>query len=248
MVYPNQIQLNIIDKYLEELKTNPNTYIKITSHASNEGDWDANLEMSRKRAILIAEYIRKYGVPQDRIILDWLGEDVPMFFGLEDQEKNSRTNIRVIKKVKYYKTTAVASKASKPEEEAIPSPAKEEQAVQVVNVAPKLHTPEVTMKSVVTEKKDASIGRTQATSNTRIIRTPSPRTASILQPEDDLLDRGANILPTKSVIFVDASTRKPLQVEVNMLTKTGKASVSTGSKGEIAIDMNTLKNYSIKII
>ncbi|MGK0390953.1 MAG: outer membrane protein OmpA-like peptidoglycan-associated protein [Maribacter sp.] len=62
--------MDIITTYLKEFRNNPDTYIKITSHTSNEGNWESSLDISRKRAIAMADHFKKYGVPQDRIILD----------------------------------------------------------------------------------------------------------------------------------------------------------------------------------
>lgn len=294
-IYPSNIRMDIINTYLKEFRKNPDTYIKITSHTNDEGDWENSLDISRKRAIAIAEHFRKYGVPQDRIILDWLGDDVPQFFSEEDKHKNRRTNIKIIKKVKYYPNEVMA-KVTPSKKEHTPSPIlashtpSDKKEVAVTPIHNKVHkkinqpveekiapasqveqntpTKSITKQPTIVAKKEIPFPKKTVKKETKTIAKKEMRRVAKESPEEKTMRRvakpiniasttlsekeeftakGGQILPQKTIVFIDSSTNLPVQVEVDMMTYTGKASVSTSDKGELKMDLNTLEKDFIDI-
>ena len=290
-IYPSNIRLDIITTYLREFRKNPDTYIKITSHTSDEGDWESSLDLSRKRAIAMADHFSKYGVPQDRIILDWLGDDIPQFFNEEDKDKNRRTNIRIIKKVKYYPSEAIAKvtpatkeqiptpilashsvpvkqeaiPVKKEEEMIVSAPSKvikkinepiEEKVVTVRKPIPPVKETKVVTTTTVTKKESPTVAQTRvkkvakkSPTEKAMKRVAKPTTTrNTTQPvKEEFVAKGAPVLPQKTIVFIDSSTKEALQVEVDMITHSGKTSVSTSYKGELKIDLNTLEKDFIDI-
>jgi len=55
----------------------PSTLVIVTGHTGAQGDADANLELSRQRANVIAEKLRASGVPADRIVARGAGGAAP---------------------------------------------------------------------------------------------------------------------------------------------------------------------------
>lgn len=251
--YADLIQTEFIDKYMNELADNPNTYIKIISHTDNVGDWETNLNTSKKRAIEIAEYFGDVGVPNDRIILDWLGADAPLFYKKSEKYKNARTNIRIIQKVRKVKK----SPASNPLTSVSPKP--------LATANPKPRTKKTKSRSQTTPVQNKTIARTQtpaqANPNWRrvakekkvteagkrktIIKTPT--TTRTIPKNEDLVAKGAAPVVWKSIMFINANTNVPIQVEVDLATLSGKVSASTSSKGELKVDINNLQEKNIDV-
>ncbi len=240
-IYPNNIQMSIITKYLDELRNNPDTYIKVTSHTDDVGDWETNLNVSKKRALVIADYLREYGVPQDRIIVDWLGEDAPMYFSTEDKHKNRRTNIRIIKKVKFYPQAQQVASVSD-----VPSVKQTTYTIRKGNET----TPEPT--TVVSQKSVVATQPTPAKEYRRVAKAPAkpkvyPRVAKAKESveaeaqQEEFTAKSPEVIIQKSVVFIDASSKQPVQVEVDLNTSKGKTSVSTSEKGELKVNVSDLK-------
>ncbi|WP_370979098.1 OmpA family protein [Agaribacterium sp. ZY112] len=78
-------------------------YFYIDGHADSEGDRDDNLELSKKRAELVAQYLQRRGVPEDWITLRWHGERYPVASNgsAAGRAKNRRVTVRLerVKKI-----------------------------------------------------------------------------------------------------------------------------------------------------
>lgn len=88
----------------EEAKTNlekvagvfikyPNTNILIEGHTDNTGTPEYNMELSRKRAMSVSEYLASRGVSTSRMDVKWYGETQPKY--PNDNDANRALNRRV---------------------------------------------------------------------------------------------------------------------------------------------------------
>jgi outer membrane protein OmpA-like peptidoglycan-associated protein len=88
----------------EEAKTNlervagvfikyPNTNILIEGHTDNTGTPEYNMELSRKRAMSVSEYLAGKGVSTSRMDVKWYGETQPKY--PNDNDANRALNRRV---------------------------------------------------------------------------------------------------------------------------------------------------------
>ncbi len=60
------------------MKKHRGTAILVDGHASSEGTEGYNHSLSRKRAIMVRNYLMKRGVPRSRFELRFLGESRPV--------------------------------------------------------------------------------------------------------------------------------------------------------------------------
>lgn len=69
----------------------------IDGHADSVGDRDENLELSKLRAELVSEYLKRRGIPEDWIILRWHGERYPVApnGNAAGRAKNRRVTVRL---------------------------------------------------------------------------------------------------------------------------------------------------------
>lgn len=69
----------------------------IDGHTDSVGDRDENLELSKVRAELVAQYLKRRGVPEDWITLRWHGERYPVTSNATatGRAKNRRVTVRL---------------------------------------------------------------------------------------------------------------------------------------------------------
>ena len=72
-------------------------YFYIDGHADSVGDRAENLELSRIRASLVAEYLKRRGIPEEWITLRWHGERYPVASNgsAAGRAKNRRVTVRL---------------------------------------------------------------------------------------------------------------------------------------------------------
>lgn len=75
----------------------PSTYVDVTGHADSRGSDAYNLELSRKRAISVANYISAQGVAEQRLFVTGMGEAQPIADNNTDagRAKNRRVTIEL---------------------------------------------------------------------------------------------------------------------------------------------------------
>jgi outer membrane protein OmpA-like peptidoglycan-associated protein len=83
-------------KFAEVVNKYSDTNILIEGHTSDRGDPtndEINMELSRKRALAVGNFLRQQGVSSNRVIEKWYGETQPKV--PNDSEENMRLNRRV---------------------------------------------------------------------------------------------------------------------------------------------------------
>lgn len=87
-----------LDRILELVKHDAKVrFFYIDGHADSVGDRDENLELSQARAELVAQYLKRRGVPADWITLRWHGERYPVVSNATatGRAKNRRVTVRL---------------------------------------------------------------------------------------------------------------------------------------------------------
>lgn len=86
-----QEEINAIGKYLLE---NPQTFVVIHGYADNQGDAEYNMKLSKRRALAVANPLRKdFNLPENRMVVMWYGDLNPV--ASNDTEDGRARNRRV---------------------------------------------------------------------------------------------------------------------------------------------------------
>ena len=87
-----------LKELLEYLKLKPNTRIEIAGHTDSDGDDNANLTLSQKRAEAVKKYLIDHGIKESRLIAKGYGESKPVADNSTNQgkAKNRRTEVRFL--------------------------------------------------------------------------------------------------------------------------------------------------------
>lgn len=86
-----------LDRFVAFLQTRPKLIVEVQGHTDNVGSDDFNLELSRKRATSVAEYITSHGVNSLRVIPRGFGETLPV--ATNDTDEGRQLNRRVEYKI-----------------------------------------------------------------------------------------------------------------------------------------------------
>jgi outer membrane protein OmpA-like peptidoglycan-associated protein len=94
----NSCELNDSAKFnLERIATvfikYPETIILVEGHTDNTGTVEYNVDLSKKRAYAVTDYLITKGVPKERFEIKWYGEDQPKY--PNDTDANRKLNRRV---------------------------------------------------------------------------------------------------------------------------------------------------------
>lgn len=83
---------------VDYLNFKPMLRIEISGHTDSDGDEQANLTLSQKRAVAVKNYLIKRGIKGSRIIVKGYGETRPVADNSteEGKAKNRRTEVRVL--------------------------------------------------------------------------------------------------------------------------------------------------------
>jgi outer membrane protein OmpA-like peptidoglycan-associated protein len=80
------------------LKAKPEWKVKLSGHTDNTGSAALNMELSRKRATAVKDYLVGQGVDADKIITEWFGPDRPIADNktAAGRQKNRRVEMKIV--------------------------------------------------------------------------------------------------------------------------------------------------------
>jgi outer membrane protein OmpA-like peptidoglycan-associated protein len=94
------VSFGLLDEVAKVVQENPHVQkVSIEGHASDEGDEQYNLQLSKARAEAVRLYLVKKGVAQDRLSSTGFGESKPIAANdsPEGREKNRRVEFNIVK-------------------------------------------------------------------------------------------------------------------------------------------------------
>jgi OmpA-OmpF porin, OOP family len=106
------VSFSLLDEVAKVIQENPHVQqISIEGHASDEGDDQYNLSLSKARAEAVRVYLTKKGVAEERLSSTGLGETRPLLpnDSPEGREKNRRVEFHVTKQENVAEDTASTS-------------------------------------------------------------------------------------------------------------------------------------------
>jgi outer membrane protein OmpA-like peptidoglycan-associated protein len=68
--------------------------LQIAGHTDSSGNDDKNMQLSKERSQAVADFVERYGVSKDRMIIQWFGETEPV--GDNATEEGRQKNRRVV--------------------------------------------------------------------------------------------------------------------------------------------------------
>jgi OmpA-OmpF porin, OOP family len=86
-----------LDRVAETMENRPTLSIEISGHTDSVGPEQYNLGLSERRAEAVAEYLRSKGIANDRLIVKYYGETVPVEPNttVEGRSKNRRVDFKI---------------------------------------------------------------------------------------------------------------------------------------------------------
>jgi outer membrane protein OmpA-like peptidoglycan-associated protein len=87
----------MLDEVVQALKDNKNFRVQVEGHASSEGAYDYNQDLSEHRAEAVLDYLVAHGISKDRLVSKGFSSSVPVSTNEneEGREKNRRVEFQV---------------------------------------------------------------------------------------------------------------------------------------------------------
>ncbi len=222
-VYPSNTQLRHVHRYIRWAKKDPSVILQVVSHTDAIGNSDTNMRVSKKRALIVASYLKRHGVPEDQISIEWRGEESPINSNETPEERklNRRTTISVLSLVQQQVENIISA--------SFPTTIK--------------HYPSPT--EIVPVTKTVSQKAVPSVTNTTYVAPSVPEAKPTTFVEKSV--KTVPIKKMKSIRLVDEKTNQPIKAEFDIITKNGKLSLVADEKGEIELDLNSLDKFKADV-
>ena len=91
-----------LEKVLEDY---PDTNILVSGHTDSQGADAYNMELSKRRANAVANYLQQKGLAESRFTVNWFGESIPKYDNTtaEGRSKNRRVELGIVANEKMQK-------------------------------------------------------------------------------------------------------------------------------------------------
>lgn len=113
-----------LDVILDYMKADPTVnHVELNGHSDNSGNRLTNRDMSRRRALAVADYLKAHGVPEEQITVRFHGERYPLAKNnsTANRARNRRVNIELDRVTVIEKPVEQAAPAVAPSP--VPAPA-----------------------------------------------------------------------------------------------------------------------------
>ncbi len=94
----DQDSMGLLDRLIETALRCPNANIEVAGHTDSDGDSNANMALSEKRAQSVADYLIKAGLPTDRLTAVGYGSQQPIAANDTDDGKAKNRRIDFVVK------------------------------------------------------------------------------------------------------------------------------------------------------
>lgn len=85
-----------LDELVSILKANGTLRIRVEGHTDNVGDFDKNLELSKKRAQAVKDYLLIKGIAKERVEIQGYGQTRPVAKGQSEEEKSKNRRVEIV--------------------------------------------------------------------------------------------------------------------------------------------------------
>ncbi|MBD1550625.1 OmpA family protein [Pseudomonas typographi] len=124
VAFPSGVELDTagrkrLDTVVAYMKADPSVnHVELDGHSDNSGNRLANRELSRRRALAVADYLTQHGVPESQVVVRFHGEQYPVVPNNSpaNRARNRRVNIQLDR-------LTVQPAAPAPAATAVPAPA-----------------------------------------------------------------------------------------------------------------------------
>lgn len=88
-----------LNHIVETMKDNPNMEVMLEGHTDNQGDWNANLQLSKQRVNEVRKYLVSNGIAEKRIQIQGYGSTRPVASNNSEEKRklNRRVEFIIIK-------------------------------------------------------------------------------------------------------------------------------------------------------
>ena len=88
-----------LDRIVKAMKENPTMEIMLEGHTDNQGDWNANLLLSKERVEQVQKYLASKGVTMKRIQVQGFGSTRPVASNNSEEKRrlNRRVEVTIVK-------------------------------------------------------------------------------------------------------------------------------------------------------
>ncbi len=234
-VYPSNSQLSVINKFIRWSKKDPTVYLSVESHTDAIGNREINLKVSKLRANIVADYLKRNGVSDEKILVDWKGEDSPINENLTSEERklNRRTVIKVVRIIpKPSITTPVVSSTSN---------------VISHNIVHSIPTSTTVVKSQAMVAK-VPVVKSAVVSERNVVPASQPVTSTpptVTAPKEKVVEVSTREVvkkvKTKTIILKDLNTGLPINGELEFNSDRGMQSYKSDEKGNMEVPVEGMK-------
>ena len=87
----------VLEQIVQLLKDNPDLKLRVEGHTDNVGKGKENVELSKKRAAAVKEWLAKGGVEAGRLTTEGFGDKKPVADNKDDEGRAKNRRVELVK-------------------------------------------------------------------------------------------------------------------------------------------------------